>query len=131
MTDPAPTPIGTWRRLRSLQWIGYSPDGLAALGGLAREDIVAGLRGETLPAATRAQIAALWDVTHMRLEPPTPLARAMHREAVAAGAYSPLAWDPETIDSAATRPEGVARGRDRSPWARHDRRRAPEGRTRP
>ena len=59
MIDPPPTPIGTWRRLRSLQWIGYSPDALAALGGLDRDDIVAGLRGEFLPAATRRQIAAL------------------------------------------------------------------------
>ena len=118
MSDaPTPTPIGTWRRLRSLQWIGYSPDLLAALAGLDRDDITAGLRGETLPGATRAQIAALWSTTHMRPEPPTPLAKAMHREAKRAGAHSPLAWDPETIDSAATRPEGVTQGRDRSPWA--------------
>ena len=117
MTDPAPTPIGTWRRLRSLQWIGYSPDALAAAGGLDRADIIAGLRGETLPTATRTQIATLWDVCHMRPEPPAPLAKAMHREAIRAGAYSPLAWDPETIDSAAARPEGVTQGRDRSPWA--------------
>lgn len=117
MTDSTPTPIGTWRRLRSLQWIGYSPDALAAAGGLDRDDIVAGLRGEPLPTATRIQIAALWDVTHMRPELPTPLAKAMHREAKRAGAHSPLAWDPETIDNAAARPEGVTRGRDRSPWA--------------
>lgn len=117
MTDPTPTPIGTWRRLRSLQWIGYSPDALAAAGGLDRDDVTAGLRGEALPTATRTQIAALWDVTHMRPSPATPLAKAMHREAVRAGSLSPLAWDPETIDSAATRPEGVTHGRDRSPWA--------------
>lgn len=117
MTDPTPTPIGTWRRLRSLQWIGYSPDTLAAAGGLDRDDIIAGLRGEPLTAATRIQIAALWDVAHMCPELPTPLAKAMHREAKRAGAHSPLAWDPETIDSAATRPEGVTQGRDRSPWA--------------
>lgn len=117
MPDLTPTPIGTWRRLRSLQWIGYSPDLLASLGGLDRDDITAGLRGETLPAATRTQIAALWDVTHMCPEPPTPLAKAMHREAKRAGAHSPLAWDPETIDSVAARPEGVTQGRDRSPWA--------------
>lgn len=117
MADSTPTPIGTRRRLRSLQWIGYSPDALAAAGGLDRDDIIAGLRGEPLPTATRIQIAALWDVAHMRPEPATPLAKAMHREAKRAGAHSPLAWDPETIDNAATRPEGVTRGRDRSPWA--------------
>lgn len=117
MTDPAPTPIGTWRRLRSLQWIGYSPDALAATGGLDRDDIAAGLRGECLPDPTRRQIAALWDVAHMRPEPPTPLTKVMHREAIRAGSPSPLAWDPETIDNAATRPEGVTQGRDRSPWA--------------
>lgn len=117
MTDSTPTPIGTWRRLRSLQWIGYSPDLLASLGGLDRDDIIAGLRGETLPAATRIQIAALWDVAHMRPELPTPLAKAMHREAKRVGAHSPLAWDLETIDNAAARPEGVTQGRDRSPWA--------------
>lgn len=117
MTELPCTPIGTWRRLRSLQWIGYSPDALAAAGGLDRDDIVAGLRGEHLHAATRAQIAALWDVYHMRPEPATPLAKVMHREAIRAGSPSPLAWDPETIDSAATRPEGVTQGRDRSPWA--------------
>ena len=104
MTDSTPTPIGTWRRLRILQWIGYSPDALAAAGGLDRDDITAGLRGEHLPAATRTQIAALWDVTHMRPELPTPLAKAMHREAIRAGAHSPLAWEPETIDNAAARP---------------------------
>ena len=82
-----------------------------------RDDIIAGLRGEPLPAATRIQIAALWDVAHMRPEPPTPLAKAMHLEAKRVGARSPLAWDPETIDNAATRPEGVTQGRDRSPWA--------------
>lgn len=117
MTDFAPTPIGTWRRLRSLQWIGYSPDALAALGGLDRDDIVTGLRSGTLPAATRTQIAALWDTIHMRPKPATPLAKAMHREAKRAGAPSPLAWDPETIDNAAVRPEGAANGPDRSPWA--------------
>lgn len=117
MTDSTPTPIGTWRRLRSLQWIGYSPDALAAAGGLDRDDIVAGLRGEHLLAATRAQIASLWDVYHMRPKPPTPLAKVMHREAKRAGAHSPLAWDPETIDNAATRPERVTQGRDQSPWA--------------
>lgn len=117
MTERPPTPIGTWRRLRSLQWIGYSPDTLASAGCLDRDDIIAGLRGETLPAATRTQIAALWDVCHMRPELPTPLAKAMHREAIRAGAFSPLAWDPETIDSTAARPEGVTSGRDRSPWA--------------
>ena len=53
----------------------------------------------------------------MRPELPTPLAKAMHREAKRAGAHSPLAWDPETIDNAAARPEGVTQGRDRSPWA--------------
>ena len=117
MPDLTPTPIGTWRRLRSLQWIGYSPDALAAAGSLDRDDIIAGLRGEPLPAATRIQIAALWDVAHMRPELPTPLARAMHREAKRVGAHSPLAWDIETIDNAAARPEGVTQGRDRSPWA--------------
>ena len=117
MLDLPPTAIGTWRRLRSLQWIGYSPDALAAAGGLDRDDIIAGLRGEPLPAATRVQIAALWDVAHMRPEPPTPLAKAMHREAKRAGAHSPLAWDLETIDSVADRPKGVTQGRDRSPWA--------------
>ena len=117
MPDLTPTPIGTWRRLRSLQWIGYSPDALAAAGGLDRDDIIAGLRGEPLRAATRIQIAALWDVTHMRPELPAPLAKAMHREAKRAGAHSPLAWDPETIDNVASRPEGVTQGRDRSPWA--------------
>ena len=117
MPDSPPTPIGTWRRLRSLQWIGYSLDALAATGGLDRDDIVAGLRGEPLPAATRVQIAALWDVAHMRPELPTPLAKAMHREAKRVGAHSPLAWDPEAIDNAAARPEGVTQGRDRSPWA--------------
>ena len=117
MTDSTHTPIGTWRRLRSLQWIGYSPDALAAAGGLDRDDIIAGLRGEPLPAATRTQIAALWDVAHMRPGLPTPLAKAMHREAKRAGAHSPLAWDPETIDNAAARPEGITQGRDRSPWA--------------
>ena len=117
MTDPVPTPIGTWRRLRSLQWIGYSPDALAAAGGLDRDDVTAGLRGEHLPASTRMQIAALWDVAHMRPPPGAPLAKAMHREAIRAGSPSPLAWDPETIDSVAARPEGIARGRDRSPWA--------------
>lgn len=117
MTDSTPTPIGTWRRLRSLQWIGYSPDALAAAGGLDRDDIIAGLRGETLPAVTRTQIAALWDVAHMRPELPTPLAKAMHREAKRAGSPSPLAWNPETIDNTAARPEGVTRGRDLSPWA--------------
>ena len=117
MPDLAPTTIGTWRRLRSLQWIGYSPDALAAAGGLARDDIVAGLRGEHLPAVTRTQIAALWDVLHMRPKPPTPLAKAVHREAIRAGSPSPLAWDPETMDNAAARPEGVTQGRDRSPWA--------------
>lgn len=117
MTERTPTPIGTWRRLRSLQWIGYSPDALAAAGGLDRDDIIAGLRGEQLPTATRTQIAALWDVAHMRPELPTPLAKVMHREAKRAGAHSPLAWDPETIDNAAARPEGVTQGRDRSPWA--------------
>lgn len=117
MTDSTPTPIGAWRRLRSLQWIGYSPDALAAAGGLDRDDIIAGLRGEHLSAAARTQIAALWDVAHMRPEPPTPLAKAMHREAKRAGAHSPLAWDLETIDNAAVRPAGVTQGRDRSPWA--------------
>lgn len=117
MTERPPTPLGVWRRLRSLQWIGYSPDALAAAGGLDRDDIIAGLRGETPPAATRTQIAALWDICHMRPVPATPLAKAMHREAIRAGAHSPLAWDPETIDSAAVVPEGIARGRDRSPWA--------------
>lgn len=117
MIEVPPTPIGTWRRLRSLQWIGYSPDALASLGGLDRDDIVAGLRGETLPASARTQIAALWDVRHMCPEPATPLAKAMHREAKRVGAHSPLAWNPETIDNAAARPEGVTQGRDRSPWA--------------
>jgi hypothetical protein len=56
-------------------------------------------------------------VLHMRPEPPMPLAKAMHREAIRAGSPSPLAWDPETIDSVTTRPEGVTQGRDRSPWA--------------
>jgi len=115
--DRAPTPIGTWRRIRSLQWIGYSPDALAAAGGLDRDDIIAALRGEHLPAVTRTQLAALWDVLHMRPTPPTPLARAMHREAIRVGAHSPLAWDPETIDSTAVGPAGVTQGRDRSPWA--------------
>lgn len=117
MPDLTSTPIGTWRRLRSLQWVGYSPDALAAAGGLDRDDIVAGLSDGHLPAATRTQIAALWDVLHMRPEPPTPLAKAMHREAIRAGSPSPLAWDPETIDSVAARPEGATQGRDRSPWA--------------
>lgn len=117
MNNPTPTAIGTRRRLRSLQWIGYSPDRLAAAGGLDRDDVTAGLRGETLPAGTRAQIAALWDVLHVRPEPPTPLAKAMHREAIQAGFPSPFAWDSETIDSPTTRPEGVTQGRDRSPWA--------------
>lgn len=105
--------VGTVRRIRALQALGYSLRSIAETAGL-HESTIANpiLRGTTTYATTAAAVARAYDALSMQQPPAGGYAERNRRRARRLGWAPPLAWDDDQIDDPDASPTGVVHTRD-------------------
>ncbi len=93
--------VGTHRRIQGLMAIGWTQGHIGAEAGLKQTAISATLHHEVVSSATAARIKAVFDRLHMTPGPsPQIVTKAGNW-----GYHVPLAWDEDTIDDPAAKPD--------------------------
>ena len=101
---------GTTRRLRALVAVGYPQSDLCARLGITAGNSTSLFHAEgRVLAGTALRVAELYDQLFMTAGPSQAARDRAHR----LGWAPPLAWDEDTIDDPAARPDGVRRGSGR------------------
>lgn len=101
--------VGSQRRIRALQCLGWSMSAIAAHVGFSESWVGMLLRVKHVKPATAARVAELYDDLSMRLPETTTrdqkaAVTKARRYAERAGWAPPLAWDDEAIDDPDARP---------------------------
>lgn len=97
--------IGSRRRLRALQRLGWTSTAIAAEMGVTRNQIKQLMRRRTYTnRTTHEAVCAAYDRLSMRLPPESPAVRQLRAYAERRGWPPPLAWDDDEIDDPKARP---------------------------
>ena len=96
--------IGSIRRIRALQALGWTHEDLGIRAGRGRTWSAAVCRRKYVSRATAADVAAVYDALAMATPPAATdeqasLVRRARRHATAQGWPPPLAWDDDDIDN--------------------------------
>lgn len=106
---PLLTPaIGTIRRIRALNRLGWSSYALSARLGKAPCYVHSIVRKQQVTRRTAAVIRRLYDELSMTIPPETASTIRTRNHAIRSGWLPPLAWDDETIDLPETARTGKA-----------------------
>lgn len=109
-------PTGTRRRIQALTAAGWTLAAMAEHGNVRKQTLSRVLIAGSVFAATRAEVAALYDALWDR-QPPAATTRDRQNRgralALAArnGWPTPMCWDDDEIDNPAARPHGSLAGR--------------------
>lgn len=107
--------VGTHRRIQALQYAGWSLQRQARILGVSMQSIQSILQRPRILPATAAHFARvysiLWDQTPPMGTPGERSATSRSRINARRRGFAPaLAWDDDTIDDPAAKPEGIATG---------------------